>query len=143
MKAQYKEVAVGIASATVGVAAIGAVHYMFLAQQLPSLPADFLGIPMNVLLPILLGCVSITGAVVAIHKEKSSMLKSILLSGGAAAIGFGVAEYAGWITSAAGLRAARARAPVVQQVVPSYTPSATQYQTKIIGVPIGNGAMVI
>ena len=140
MERKYKQVAVGIASATVGAAAIGAVQYMFLEPSvLPTLPTNVLGVPMNVLLPILLGAVSISAAVLAVKKKESSMLEPILMAGGAAALGFGVAEYAGWITSVPAARAARAAAVVTRPM----TPVVSMPQTKIIGLPVNNAVTVI
>lgn len=109
---QYKKVLMGVAAATIGAAAFGAVHFMFLAPQFGV--GDFFGIPFSVVVPFLLGAVGFLLGLGFVKKE--GVVKDIVLYGSAAVIGFGVAEYAQWITPVA---AARARASAS---IPRYVP---------------------
>lgn len=110
----WKKVGMGVAAATIGSAAIGAVHFMFLAPQFGV--GDFLGIPLNVLLPFLLGALGFIA--VGSKIVKGETMKAILAYGSAAVVGFGVAQYAGWITPTTTVSTARARLPVARATMP-------------------------
>lgn len=103
----WKKVGMGVAAATIGAATFGAIHFMFLAPQFGV--GDFMGIPLSVVLPLLLGTLGFVGTY-ALGRKWGDTLKNIMTFGSAAVIGFGVAQYAGWITPAVTVRA-RARAP--------------------------------
>lgn len=100
---KWSKVAKGVAVATIGAAVAGAVHFMFLAPQFGT-TGDFFGIPMTTLVPFLLGTALIAGGY--LYKTTNETLKDLLKYGGAAAIGFSVANYADWM------------APVKQAVLP-------------------------
>jgi len=105
MAINWKKVATGVAAASIGAAAFGAVHFMFLAPQYGV--GDFMGIPLNVLLPFVVGTL---GLVVSMgYIKEPGTMKDIVTYGSAATIGFGVAQYAGWISP---VIPARARAPL-------------------------------
>ena len=92
----WKKVGMGVAAATIGAAAFGAVHFMFLAPQWGI--GDFMGIPLNVILPFLLGTLGLVGAY-AFAPKMGETIQNIVKYGSAAVIGVGVAQYAGWITT--------------------------------------------
>ena len=127
---KWKTVGLGVAAATVGAAAFGAVHYMFLAPQFGV--GDFYGIPLTVILPIALGA---PGFILPAVFRMKDTIKDVVHFGAAASIGFGVAQYAGWITPTAPA-AARARA-YVPRAVASYVPQAS------FSSPNGGGVKII
>ena len=127
---KWKTVGLGVAAATVGAAAFGAVHYMFLAPQFGV--GDFFGIPLSVILPIALGALGFI--LPAVFRMKDT-IKDVVHFGAAASIGFGVAQYAGWITPTAPA-AARARA-YAPRAVASYVPQAS------FSSPNGGGVKII
>jgi hypothetical protein len=92
----WKKVGYGILAAGVGAAIFGAAHFYFLGN----VPAgNILGISYNVLFPFILGTLGFIGAY---GFTKEGNLRNVLLFGSAAAIGFGVAEFAGWATFSKG-----------------------------------------
>jgi len=107
MAVSWKRVGMGVAAASIGAAAFGAVHFMFLAPQFGV--GDFMGIPLNVVLPILFGALGFT--LPYLFKMKPGTAKEVVQYGSAAVIGFGIAQYAGWIQP---LPAARARASAMR-----------------------------
>ena len=129
MPGKWSKVAWGVAAATIGAAAFGAVHFMFLAPQYGV--GDFMGVPLNVLLPFLIGTLGFVG-VYALKPKMGETVQNILTFGSAAAIGFGVAQYAGWITPAVTTRA-RARTYVPPRVTAPVIMTSTANQgTKMI-----------
>uniref|UniRef100_A0A6M3KZ06 Uncharacterized protein n=1 Tax=viral metagenome TaxID=1070528 RepID=A0A6M3KZ06_9ZZZZ len=127
---KWKKVGMGIAAATIGAAAFGAVHFMFLAPQFGV--GDFLGIPLNVVLPFLLGGL---GLVAAYSFKMGETVQDIVKYGSAAIIGVGVGQYAGWIAPAAPAARARASLPVARASFPMRTATApviTMNGTKLI-----------
>jgi len=129
VSAMWKSVATGVVAASVGAAAFGAVHYMFLAQQV-NLGQNFFGIPYTTLLPIVLGTV---GMVAGKMYFKSGIGHDVITYGGAAAIGFGIADYAGWISPRAPIPT-RAYAPARMIAPPASMslPSNGMLGTKMI-----------
>lgn len=130
----WRKVAIGVAAATIGAATFGAVHFMFLAPQFGV--GDFMGLPLSVLLPFLLGTLGFV-ATYGIGQRWGTTVQNILLFGSSAAIGFGVAQYAGWVTPQA--QALRARVSNVrpmpmpmQTVAPRPAVSRAGAGTKII-----------
>lgn len=115
MVTKWKPVAMGVLAATVGAATFGAIHYMFLAGTAPV--GNFFGIPYEVIYPFVLGIAGIIGAQYYWH-GKTSTFKDIITYGSAAAIGYGVATYAGWITPVS----ARARAYAPTAAARAYMP---------------------
>lgn len=109
---EWKKVGMGILAASVGAAAFGAVHYLFLAGSAPA--GDLFGISYSVILPFVLGAIGMVGAFAF---AKPGNLRDILMLGSAASIGFGLATYANWITPTAPAARARATAsyPAVTQ----------------------------
>lgn len=120
----WKKVGMGVAAATIGAATFGAVHFMFLAPQYGV--GDFMGIPLNVLLPIFVGTLGFIGTY-AVGRKWGESVKNIVLFGSSASIGFGVAQYAGWITPA--IAPARARAPARAYVPPATARAPTHTVT--------------
>jgi hypothetical protein len=133
MASKWKPVALGVVAASVGAAAFGAVHYMFLAAQMPV--GDFFGIGYDVLLPIILG---VAGFALPVMFKVKGTAKDVLQFGGAAAIGFGIANYAGWVTPVV----ARARAPIARARAPVRAVRAAPVVTSP-GPSVGAGAMLI
>ena len=127
---KWKTVGLGVAAATVGAAAFGSVHYMFLAPQFGV--GDFYGIPLTVILPIALGALGFI--LPAVFRMKDT-IKDVVHFGAAASIGFGVAQYAGWITPTP-KASDRARA-YVPRAVASYVPQAS------FSSPNGGGVKII
>ena len=129
MNDKWKKIAVGVAAATVGAAAFGAVHFMFLAPQFGV--GDIAGIPLAVVLPFLVGTLGLVGYYWYKGKE-DGIVKQVLLMGSAATIGFGVAQYAGWITPV--VTARRAVATYVPRPTMFSAPSTPSYTggTKLI-----------
>lgn len=131
---EWRKVAVGVAAATIGAATFGAVHFMFLAPQWGV--GDIMGIPLTVLLPFLLGTLGFIGAAV-IGRKYGDTPKQILLYGSAATVGFGVAQYAGWVTTPAVVApgaALRARAPT--RYVPTTIPRTLPIVTPTVGAKV-------
>ena len=126
---KWKTVGLGVAAATVGAAAFGAVHYMFLAPQFGV--GDFFGIPLSVILPIALGALGFI--LPAVFRMKDT-IKDVVHFGAAASIGFGVAQYAGWIVPKPKTDAPRAYVP---RAVASYVPQAS------FSSPNGGGVKII
>lgn len=126
MAEMWKKVAIGVAAATVGAAAFGAVHFMFLAPQFGV--GDVAGIPLGVVLPFLVGALGLVGYYWYKPRDEDGIIKKVILLGSAATIGFGVAQYAGWITpTVTPVTLRRAVAPFVprpQQFVTPSTPSS-------------------
>lgn len=129
MAISWKKVAVGVAAATVGAAAFGAVQFMFLAPQFGV--GDIAGIPLSVVLPFLVGALGLIGYY-WYKPADSGIVKQVLLMGSAATIGFGVAQYAGWITPVTTAR--RAVASYVPRPSMVSVPSTPSYTggTKLI-----------
>lgn len=127
----WKKIGMGVAAATIGAATFGAIHFMFLAPQYGV--GDFMGIPLGVLLPILLGTLGFVGTY-AVGRKWGDTLKNVMTFGSAAAIGFGVAQYAGWITPAVTARArvATTRFPIVRRSYPVARTQAVVSGTKLI-----------
>ena len=106
VKVNWKQVGMGVLAASVGAAAFGAVHYLFLAGQVGA--TDLIpGVPNGAFFPILLGAIGLVAAFGWAH----GMVKDILVAGAAASVGFGIATYAGWIQPGPAAIGARARAP--------------------------------
>lgn len=129
----WKKIALGVAAATVGAAAFGAVHFMFLAPQMGI--GDLFGIPYAVLLPFLIGTLGFIGVYGFSNKIKGT-IADILMFGSAAAIGFGIAQYAGWITpgpSVPGRANLRANLRVNNVFVPRSVPPAMLSQASSPG----------
>lgn len=128
MKANWRKIGKGVVYASIGAAAFGAIHYMFLANIDLGMP-DIAGIPMTVVLPFLIGVV---GFIAAESFKLGDTAKTIMRFGSASVIGFGIATYANWVTPVAVL-GARARAryipPVVRAQIPTRTVTAV---TKMI-----------
>lgn len=102
-KGTWKKVGYGVLAAGVGAAIFGAVHYYFLGN----VPAgNIMGISYGVIFPFILGAIGLVGAYG--YTKAESTMRNVLLFGSAAAIGFGIAEYAGWATFGAGTLRARA-----------------------------------
>ncbi len=101
----WKKVGFGVLAAGVGAAIFGAVHYYFLGN----IPAgDVMGVTYATVFPFILGALGFIGAY---GFAKEGTMRNVLLFGSAAAIGFGVANYAGWAVFSTGhLRASAARA---------------------------------
>lgn len=121
----WKQVATGVVAASVGATALGAVHYMFLAPQYGA--GSLMGVPMSTVLPIVLGIIGFVGA--GFIGAKYGTAKDVLLFGSAASIGFGIAQYAGWVTPKPVVAAAPARAfvPTMGVSVPMMAaPSVTK-----------------
>lgn len=113
MTINWKKVATGVLAASVGAAAFGAVHYMFLAPQFGS--GDVFGVPLSVILPFVVGTLGFTASA-AMGSKVSDTVKAIIQYGSAAVIGAGIMQYAGWVSASATPAAARAPA--------RYTPPA-------------------
>jgi hypothetical protein len=113
MDIKWKQVGFGVLAAGVGAAIFGGAMHYFLLGNMPA--GDIMGISYSVLLPFMLGALGFVGAYgFAGHNDT---IKNILIFGSAAAIGFGVAEYAGWTAFTASTRA-RARAPALSYSAP-------------------------
>jgi hypothetical protein len=117
----------GVFAASLGAAAFGAIHYMFLAGQTPA--GGLFGVSYSVIVPIVLGAIGFLGAY---SFTKPGTIREVVTMGSAAAIGFGIATYASWITPAtAQARASAARAsvpmamPIPRAMPPMQTYSAT------------------
>jgi hypothetical protein len=123
MAIQWKEVAKGVVSASVGAALFGAVHFMYLAPTYGT--GSVMGVPMTVVLPFALGIGGFFIGTWGANKWAKGWLGDIITYGSAAVIGFGIAEYAGWITGASSARA-RASAYVPQR---AYVPMNPQYSS--------------
>lgn len=127
--ADWKKVATGVAAAAVGAGIFGAVHFMFLAQQAGT--GDIMGIPFTVVIPFLLGT---AGFVISgMWGKLTGTAKDIVQFGSAAAIGFGIAQYAGWLMTPATAARAAARyvpSPAIRTITPTITP--TVQGTKMI-----------
>jgi len=114
MKANWKKIGKGVVYASIGAAAFGAIHYMFLANIDLGMP-DIAGIPMTVILPFLVGVV---GFVAAESFKLGDTAKNIVRFGSASVIGFGIATYANWITPVVtSTPSARARARYIPPVI--------------------------
>lgn len=115
MKVNWKQVGMGVLAASVGAAAFGAVHYLFLAGQVGA--TDLIpGVPNGAFFPIVLGAIGL----VAAFGWAKGIVKDILVAGSAASVGFGIATYAGWIQPGPNaVTGARARAPAAAARYPS------------------------
>jgi len=91
----WKKVGMGVAAAAVGSGVFGAIHFMFLAPQMGV--GDVMGIPLNVVLPFLVGTLGFIG-VYGFGKKMGETMKDVIKFGSAAIVGVGVAQYAGWVT---------------------------------------------
>lgn len=107
MAISWKKVATGVLAASIGAAAFGALHYMFLAPQFGV--GDIMGVPYTVILPFVVGAIGIT-ATVAFANKLGDMGTKIVGYGSAALIGAGIAQYAGWALTPAQAAAQAARA---------------------------------
>ena len=128
-KGTWKKVGYGVLAAGVGAAIFGAVHYYFLGN----VPAgNIMGVSYGVIFPFVLGVLGLVGAYG--YTKADSTMRNVLLFGSAAAIGFGIAEYAGWATFGMGtLRARAATAYVQPRVFTAPTPAfATATGVKVI-----------
>ena len=131
MKIEWKKVGMGVFAAGLGAAIFGAVHYMFLAGQTPA--GGLLGVSYSVIVPVVLGVV---GFVISMA-VKPGYVREIISYGSAAAIGFGVATYATWITPANASARARASVPAMASVprtamMPVPTTSSASAGVKLI-----------
>lgn len=120
MKLNWTKVGKGIVYASIGAGLLGAVHYMFLANQI-TLP-DIAGIPSGVILPFIIGALGFVASYS--FPRLGDTGKDILQFGSAALIGFGIATYANWITPVAVTARARYVPTVVARAPISTMPTA-------------------
>lgn len=129
-KGTWKKVGYGVLAAGVGAAVFGLAHYYFLGN----IPAgDIMGISYATIFPFILGALGFVGAYGFTKKEGT--MRNVLLFGSAAAIGFGIANYAGWAAFSTGHFRAGARASYApQRVYPVASAPAVSYNggTKMI-----------
>jgi len=111
-KETWSKVGYGVLAAGVGAALFGGAMHYFLLGNMPA--GDFFGLSYSTLLPFVIGAL---GIFAGYSTKSNDTLSKILLFGGVAAIGFGVADYAGWVVPAARARA-RARAPAIAYSAP-------------------------
>jgi hypothetical protein len=130
-KGTWKKVGYGILAAGVGAAIFGAAHFYFLGN-VPT--GNILGIPYGVLFPFILGTLGFIGAY---GFTKEGTMRNVLLFGSAAAVGFGIAEYAGWASFSKGTLGASYRAPVAAAYVPP------RMAAPMPTVSAGTGSLVI
>lgn len=129
----WKKVATGVLAASIGAAAFGAIHYMFLAPAVGGTP-DVMGVPISVILPFIVGTLGFIGAFAL--SEKHKMAREVVTYGSAALIGAGVMSYAGWITTGTHLAARPAAARFIPTraaaPLPSFPSAMNAGGTKII-----------
>jgi hypothetical protein len=132
-KIEFKRVGLGVLAATVGAAAFGAVHYMFLAKNIPA--GNIMGVSYAVIAPFALGVV---GLLAGYGLTKPGTMRDVVVAGSAAAIGFAVATQIGWINTAG----ARAGASVPARASASYPAMRVAPPTPMIA-QAGTGTKMI
>jgi hypothetical protein len=133
----WKKVGYGILAAGVGAAIFGAAHFYFLGN-VPG--GNLFGVPYSTLFPFVLGTLGLIGAY-GFTKSEGTM-RNVLLFGSAAAIGFGIADFAGWATFRSGsIGSSRASAAAYVPARPYITPTAPTMSGGTGALVIGGGTL--